>query len=130
MKEKKRKSIFGKTLLRLLLIIPNITGIFLHIGSLISQEARLAGKSLVSILVLAIIFSVLLITSWFCLLGMLLVYFITSLHWGWILSIAVILLLNLWLMLFVAYFISRLKKNLLFPETSRQCKHLSRSIRN
>lgn len=123
MKNKKRSG-FTRSILDILFSIPNILYLASNIISLLLIEARLAGKSIITILILSVIFSTLLISTWLCALALLFMFF--TIHLGPILSMTLLLLINLLLLLVIGLIISKTKNNLTFPITREQCCHLMR----
>ncbi|MHB1949224.1 MAG: hypothetical protein ACYCQI_14040 [Gammaproteobacteria bacterium] len=118
---KKKHSVI-RTISTLFFMVPTIFNFVTNLCGLISSEARLAGRSIVMILILAVFLASLLTTTWLCLVAMLFVYLIT--HLSWMASLGVILGLNLLLVLMVGLLIARAKKNLTFPETRSQLSEL------
>lgn len=82
-------------------------------------ESLLAKKSLIKIIILALFAGVILFSTWLSLLGLLLIYLI-QLHYGWIISMSAIALLNILILLIIVFIIMRLKNNLSFSATRRQ----------
>lgn len=121
----KKKSTISKTILGLLIGLPSLISLVTKIITLIGLEARLAGRSLMSIIILSIIFALLITTTWSCLLIILFLYLI-ALTWTPLQALIIILSLNLILLIFVASSIAKFKKKLLFPETRRRVKHARR----
>ena len=121
---KRKKPTLGKALINLVIGVPTLLSLMGRIGSLIGLEARLAGKSLVSIIVLAFLSALLLTSTWLCVLGMLFVY-LTSLHWSTQLILLTLLGFNLILLIIVCRMMTKYKKRLLFPKT----RHLLDEVR-
>jgi hypothetical protein len=117
----KRKPGFSKAILNLIILVPTIFSLFSKIFALVGLEARLAGRSLVTILILAILFGMVLTTTWLCVLSLLLVYLITQM--SLVLSLGIIIAINLFLLLVIAFAMSKMKNNLSFPVIRR---HFSR----
>lgn len=125
MSEKKRSS-HGtvKALFNLLLLIPTILNVINHYTRLLKYEACLAGKSIIVIITLAVMFACLLTATWLSALALLFFVCLVKLQWSWIAAAIIVLLLNLLLLLILSIAMSRAKNHLSFPETRRQlCKH-------
>jgi uncharacterized membrane protein YqjE len=82
-------------------------------------EARLAGKTLIQISILIYIVSVLLISTWFCMLLLLFIYLV-SLQFTWVVAAFIITILNVALLFVTIFSILKIKRNLFFPATRRQ----------
>jgi len=81
--------------------------------NLIKVEARIAGKSVATILMLSVVAAFLLMSIWGCLLALLFIY-LNSIQFSIPAAIFIILLLNFFLLLICAFMISREKKNIRF----------------
>lgn len=127
MTQKKRTS-FARLFLDLVLVVPNIINLASNMVSLLGVEARLAGKALLIILLLSLMFASLLTISWVCLLGMLFLYLI-SLHWSWLFSLFVIFMGNTILLLMIGIIILTIKNNLFFSATREKCRALCRTCK-
>ncbi|MCD6039910.1 MAG: hypothetical protein K0S27_1310 [Gammaproteobacteria bacterium] len=125
----KKKSMLGKTMLNLILLIPTFFTVLNKITTLIEFEARLATKNLTRLIVLSVVFGALLITSWIILLFILFNYF-QSLLWSVLFSLCVIFLLNIALLIIVSLCLANIKKNVLFPEIRHQLHLLSTLFRD
>lgn len=126
MKQKKGFRYF-KSIMNLVLVVPHIISLISNIMSLISKEARLAGKSLVMIIVLSLLFFMLLTVSWLCLFGLLFLHLI-SMQFSPEASLGIILLTHFVLLLIIGITISKVKNNLLFIRTRRQCAALCKVV--
>jgi hypothetical protein len=93
--------------------------IFSDIGSLAKAEAQLAKQSMITILFLSVILFTLLMTTWICLLGLIVAYLI-YLKLSLLLSIFIVTALTALLAMMVGLIILRLKDNLSFRATRRQ----------
>jgi len=107
-------------IINLLLLIATLFGTATRIFSIIEIEARQAGRSLTRILILFLIIGVLFTTTWLCLLSLLCIYFITTLHWTWSVSLIIILLINIILIFITNLIIKKASNNLKFNETREQ----------
>lgn len=112
------------SIIKLMLLIPNLVNFFCNVITLVGMEARAAGKSIIIMIMLSIVLAFLVTTTWLLLLAMLFVY-LTSLHWSMQLSLLAILLLNVVFILLISVIISKAKKNLSFPLLSQQCRRIS-----
>jgi hypothetical protein len=119
----KKKSILGKAMLNLLILIPTFFSVLNKITTLIEFEARLATKNLARLIALSVVFGALLTTSWIILLVILFNYF-QSLLWTVFFSLCVIFLLNIALLIIVGLCLTNIKKNILFPEIRHQLRLL------
>lgn len=123
---KEKKSPFSKTLLNLVLLIPNLISVALKLSSLVGREARLAGKSFIIIIGLAIFSACLFTSTWICMLGLLYIYF-QSLLWSPAACLLIILLINILVLLIIGLIMYRMKNNLFFPETCEECRSLCKT---
>ncbi len=121
----KKKPTLSRAILSLLIGMPSLIALVAKIISLIGIEARLAGRSLMSIIILSLTFALLITTTWSCLLIMLFLYLV-SLTWSAQQALLIILSLNILLLIIIALSIAKFKKKLLFPETRRRIKHARR----
>ena len=87
--------------------------------SLVTLEARLAKKSLVTIIILLVLMACLLAATWISLLA-LIVAALLSIHFSLLSSLALIVLLNIFLILVMGIAVLKLKNNLFFPVTRKQ----------
>lgn len=118
----KKKPILSKAILSLLIGVPTLFSLVGKIVTLIGLEARLAGRSLISIIILSVMFAILLTSTWLCVLAMLFFY-LTSLQWTAQLSLLILVLLNIILLIIITLVISKFKRKLLFPHTRRRLNH-------
>lgn len=105
-------------------VIKNLVQTLLHflgdLTSLASLEARLAGKSLLSLVLLTFVLGAFFISAWLCFLALLTVFFVSVLQYSWLVSLSLVLLSNLLMILVVGFVMAKLKDNLLFRATRRQ----------
>lgn len=92
---------------------------FADISRLTVLEAKLAGITLIKITILIYIMSLLLFSTWLCILLVLFMYLI-SLHYSWLFASSLITIVNFVLLILVTFFVLKLKRNLLFEATRRQ----------
>lgn len=102
-------------------IVKDIVAIFL-------LEVKLANKSIMTILGLALFATILLLSIWFSLLGALVVWLLSN-DISIILSLAIVCAINIVLAILVGFIIYRTANNLHFKETRQQLE-LSRSREN
>lgn len=93
--------------------------IFQDIFKLFALEIKLAGKSLAVIFILVVIAALLLISSWFSLLGVVISWLLT-LHISLILSLLLVSAINLIIAIGIGIYIFRISNNLHFNETRKQ----------
>ncbi len=122
MEEKSHLSIFA--------IIKNVAQSFfklvIDLKNLAAAEAKLAMQSLVNLIILAVVGLLLAITTWICILAMV-VASLVSIHVSWLSSFFVVALLNVLALCIVGLYIVRMKNNLTFQATRRQLRSLSNS---
>lgn len=118
MKEKKKLSV-SKLILSLLTIVPAFLSLISKVTALVGIETRLAGKSLLVILVLTFVLGSVITTTWISLLAML-GYYLIIIHWNIISILLAMLVLNFIFIGLIIFIISRQKRNLTFPEIRRQ----------
>lgn len=82
-------------------------------------EVRLAGKSLATIIIMVILAALLLISSWFSLLGALISWLLT-LHMSLVLSLVLVAGVNLIIAIAIGIYIIKISSNLKFKETRKQ----------
>lgn len=125
----KKKPTLSKAILNLLFLAPTFFNILGKIATLVELEARLAGKSLIRLIVLSVVFGTLLTATWLGVLAVLFSY-LQSLLLSPILSLFILLLLNVVLLVIIGLCLSKTKKNLLFPEIRHQLHYLYKIFRN
>jgi hypothetical protein len=89
---------------------------------LFGLEAQLAGKTFVNLMVLTFFVGSLLTTAWLCMLVLIAVFIISTLHYSWLFSLAVVTALNLFLLFAVCAWIINLTGNLRFKATRGQLR--------
>ncbi len=94
-------------------------GIIKDIFKLFILEVKLAGRSLATILILVVIASLLLLSSWFCLLGALTIW-IMSFNLSLVASLFIMSAINLLIVIAIVFSILQLSNNLHFRETRKQ----------
>ncbi|GEM_PF-4278572 len=123
---KKNRFSLSKFLFSLLGVIPAIFSLTTYFVTIIGMEVRSVGKTITSILILAILSIIFLASVWCGILALLFIYFTTSLLWSASLSIFVLILINILFLLIVAFILSNLKKKLGFPATRKLLRHALR----
>lgn len=113
----KKKTSFIKTILNLLVVVPAILNVANKVATLIGYEGRLAGKSLIRILILAFLSAMILASTWACILILLFHYF--SMHFSFELSVGFLILINVLFLFIIGFIIARSGKNLTFPLTRK-----------
>lgn len=114
----KKKFSMTRIIKHAVMIIPTLFGLVFKIAGLLSYEARLAGKSLVAIVILGFMLGLLLTTTWVCILGVLIVYLL-SLHWTLLSALGIVIAINIFLVLLTMLSMRHHKENLCFPEIRR-----------
>lgn len=89
------------------------------IFSLFTLEIKLAGKSLATILILVILAALLVLSSWFSLLGALITWLMTF-HISLIVSLFLMSAVNLIIAIAIVFYIVKISGNLHFKETRKQ----------
>lgn len=120
----KRESYFSRIVITAVKMVPALFSLFNHFLLLVELDARRAGKSLITISVLALILVFLLTSIWICLLGMVLIGLL-SLKLSWIVSLLIIMGINILLFIIMGLIIVRLKNKLFFPKTRRLLRNVS-----
>jgi hypothetical protein len=113
---KKRKPTLGKAFINLIFGIPSIVSLAKRISALITYEVRLARKSFINMIILAVYCLILIASSWLCLLALLFVYLI-SISWTTEMALLTLLSINLVMLLIVYCLLKRFQKRLSFPKT-------------
>jgi hypothetical protein len=121
----KKRSGWISTLLDLVLLGTNVFGFMENLTALVKFEARLAGKSLISLVILALLMAMLFLSTWVCLLALLCIYLI-SLHWSWIAALSILLLMNFVFLLIIALMLCKKQRMLFFPLTREKCARLKK----
>lgn len=109
----KRKHNIGSVILNLLMLLPSFMNLANKVISIVGWEARIAAKSVVSLVILSVFFGVVLTSIWFSLLALIFIWFIS--FWSIPLSIFFIILINLVILLIVGFFMAKSKRKLTAP---------------
>jgi hypothetical protein len=111
---KHKKASVTKTIIKFIMIAPVLFNIVQKIISLICVETKVAGKSLIFLIMLAILMGSLLTGTWFGFLALLIFYFL-SLHLSLVVSIALVLGFNVIALIILVLCMSQVKNTLTFP---------------
>ena len=122
--EEKRKPWFRRKMVSMITALPSFIRFANYCYLVFKQDAYLAKQNVITLICLVFFMGLLFISSWFCILGILLSYLI-SLHLSWLTSLAIILILNLLLLMVIVIKIL-LVKNKLFANT----RELVRSVQD
>lgn len=127
MSSSKKKPSFSKAILNLIVLVPTLFGLLRKVIGLVEIEAQLAGRSIIQLVVLSVALGSLLTATWVGVLIMLYMYFQTLL-WTPLLSLFILVLINILILCIILYCISRVKKNLFFPEVRSHLRSLQRLV--
>lgn len=114
-----------RAMVKLLLVIPLIFKVMANTSELVKDEARTAMTNGIKLLLLLVFTSSLIVISWLTLLAMLLLYLV-SLQLSWILSVAIVFLVNSLVVMILILLGIKIKNNLLFPQTKLILRLLTR----
>ena len=126
---KNKKPGVSRTLISLISVIPAIWNIINNLLAHVEHDAQLAGRTLLTIVLLCLAFLALLTSAWLGLMGILLVWFV-SLHLSWMLSLFIILVFNVLFLIILGLIIFNIKNNLFFPQTCQLLRHPTRIDEN
>ena|ERR1700722_4057819 len=115
---KKNKGGFTSSILSLIFLVPRLFSFLSNISTIIRLEARQAGRSIAIILLLVLMCTILLTSTWLGLLALLYLY-LTS-HLNPIPSLSIVILFNVFLMIILGLTIYLAKRNIFFPATLSQ----------
>lgn len=113
----KRKFNLITFVMNVVLAAPALLGAFTNVLGLVQADARLAKRSLIRCVVLAIFGLTLLFSSWVCLLGIIYLSLI-SLHLSPILSLMIIFLINTLLLIIIGLVMMNVKDKIFFPRVT------------
>jgi hypothetical protein len=99
----------------------NSLSIIKDIFELFKLEVKLAGRSLAIIVMLIVVTSLLLLATWFSLLGALVAWMV-SFHLSVIQSFLIVSAINLFIAFLIGFYIARISKNLKLQETRKQLR--------
>jgi len=114
-----------RTILNAAIILPTLYNLVGKVFTLASYEAKLAGKSLIKIIIIAIVSGIVVAATWLCLLAIYGLYLV-SLGWSYQATLFIILLINLLILVILAILIMYTEKNLSFRATRH---HIRRAFR-
>jgi len=121
----KKKHSLTKVLFKLLVLVPTLFSLIGKVVTLAGYEAKLAGRSLIVIIILSLLAGVLFATTWLGILAMLFMYLV-SLQLSWQISLFILIIVNLCCLAIILCVMNKIKKNLLFPETREQLREVSK----
>jgi flagellar biosynthesis protein FlhB len=110
-----------KIILNAALLLPTLYNLVGKVFTLAAYEARLARKSLIKIIIIAIISGIVLASTWLCLLAAYGLYLI-SIGLSYTLTLLVIILINILILAILGIIIKDAEKNLLFRATRSQIR--------
>jgi hypothetical protein len=122
----KKKNIVSTVFIDFLKIVFTIFKIVPNFIYLIESEAKLAGKSIASILILYLMTGTVLTAIWFCLLAMCFLG-LTLLHLNPLLSLLIIVVFNIILLIIIALLISKSKRDISFTRTRELMRRVKKS---
>ena len=125
----KKKSSPLRTALRVALLFSNAYVVVRDLIALMSLEVKIARKTIGLMIVLLIFLLIIGLTSWICLMGLLLMYLL-SLQWSIPIVLTVLLSLNIVIMLLITLMLTRAAKKLSFSITREQCLLIYNKITN
>lgn len=121
--KKKKAAKHPNILVRLITLIPTILSFSCHFVAMLEEDARLARRSFISILILSVVIGALLTTFWIVVLALLFIYLV-SLKISAIAALVMILILNFLLLIIAGLLTLREKDRLLFPATRQFIRHI------
>lgn len=122
---KKRKSGLNKYLLYFIMIIPKLISVLNNLVSAVEEEAKLTGRNLIVLLVLALLVLSLLVSAWVVIFALLTVYLI-ALKFSLVSSLFITLILNLLLLVIVGFCIMAAKNKLGFAKSAQLFRDIPR----
>jgi hypothetical protein len=96
------------------------------VATLAKLETKLAAQTAIKITIIIYLLGFFLASTWISVLAILFLYFV-ALHFSWLFSAAMILLLNLFVVSGLILYILGIRRNLYFQATRRQLKSNERS---
>lgn len=124
---KKKISYLIRTIINIFFLLPPLFNLLMNLGRLIKYEVRVAGRSLVLLIILFICLGLLLTSIWIC--ALIILFVLLNTHLSVLTSLMAIMGLNLLLALLVALVMSRVKEDLVFPETRETINQLTQNLR-
>jgi hypothetical protein len=121
-KSKPESLSIGRIIVNAVLLLPTLYNLVGKMVTLVGYEAQLARKSLVKIIIAAVMAGMILASTWLCLLAAYGLYLI-SIGLSYPLTFLVILLINILILTVLGIIIKDAEKNLLFRATRSQVRH-------
>lgn len=116
----KKTSTWRHAIINLLLVVPSVLNLASNFVSYLEYEARLAKKSIITLIILFGLAIVLSLSSWACLW---IIIFLSLINYlSVMITMAIIFIIHMVLLVIVMLWISKTKNNLLFTNT-RQLFH-------
>ena len=113
-----KKLSLSRVISKLIRVVPNVLNLACNMTSLLELEARLASRTVVYLLMLICMSVVLLTSTWMCMLAMIFIY-LTMIHVNIFLILFILILLNIVLLLIIGMIVSKIQKNIFFPNVRR-----------
>jgi hypothetical protein len=106
------------SLLSLIFLVPKLFGFMGNLSTLVRLEAKHAYRNLIVILLLTLMTTILLTSTWLAVLALLYLYL--TMHLSPIPALALVILFNIFLMIILGLVIFLMKRNMFFPATFSQ----------
>src|SRR5580658_1334262 len=119
----KKNNLLSKYIVDLAMCFFSLFKIIPNFILLVEIEARSAGKSIISLLIMYLIAGSLLTSVWLCMLAMCFIFFISS-HLSWLLSLFIIIVINILLLIINMICILKSKDNLSFAKTRELLRNI------
>ena len=103
-------------ILRFITVIPLCYQVINRFVHLVEQEANLAKRKVIVLLIASIMLLALFASTWLCLIGMIFLYLV-SLHLSYLVALFLVFILNLLLLIVSGLIILNIKNEPLFPKT-------------
>lgn len=126
MANKKKQTLFDR-IINLVSVFASISRVTEYIKNLVYSEIRLAKRKIILLLIMGLLFGVLLVSIWLCLLAILILY-LMSLQLGLLFSLTIVLSLNILLLVIVGLFIYVINAESFFPETRQLLTHFKKDL--
>lgn len=123
----KKRHEMGAFIRQLIMLIPNILNLVTNLTSLIQLETKLAGRSLVTLISLAVVFGTLLVSSWLIVMGIIFLILQTY-QWSLMQALLLVFALNIVLLGLIGFLLAREKKELFYPGTRRLLKNIRSNL--
>lgn len=112
----KKKSALVRSIFKILVLVPTFLSLFSKLMTLVSLEARAAGRSFINLIIFAVMCGVILTSTWLCVLGLFAIS-LYYLHCSYPLILSILIIANIFIFLLLAIFMQKCRKTLFFPET-------------